>query len=33
MARDFVFEKEYVNIPISVIGIDHGLILDSFKTQ
>ncbi|KAH9680197.1 hypothetical protein KPL71_026462 [Citrus sinensis] len=33
MARDFVFEEEYVNIPISVIGIDHGLILDLFKTQ
>ena len=28
MTRDFVFEEEYVNILISVIGIDQGLILD-----
>ena len=28
MARDFVFEEEYVDILIGVIGIDQGLILD-----
>ena len=26
--RNFVFEEEYVDIPISVIGIDQGLIPD-----
>ena len=26
--RDFVFEEEYVDIPICIIGIDQGLILD-----
>ena len=26
IARDFVIEEEYVDIPIGVIGIDQGLI-------
>ena len=28
MTRDFVFEEEYVDILIGVIGIDQGIIPD-----
>ena len=27
-AKNFVFEEKYINIPIGVVGIDRGLILD-----